>query len=271
MGCRRQRRTARPHLKCCHATFPTLQWSTQHARARRLRLLGIFARSPRPSTFRSSSAPATMTARRWTAPTARSLVVYLEADQLAAFLYHAQFVMRNGDTERALRAAQPEAHIGQPHQGRHVPGAEPRTEDAVDGADRPYIGDPRSSARQADYAVTQQLEHVIDAAQRLNAIVSDIMLLSKAVAGNPREQFSTCILSEVLEDGLAGSRPRPPRGRCNSLSMPPDRRRTFPVRRTPPASGAVQACRQCGSVLARGRHGGILGPCAARMARSCCL
>ena len=120
------------------------------------------------------------------------------------FLHHAQFVMRNGETERALRAAEAEAL------------AASRTKSAMFQVLSHELKTPltaligltavmeRTLRSRNEPGVLQELEHVVDAASRLNGIVSDVMLLSKAVAANPREQFSASILSEVLEDGLAG-------------------------------------------------------------------
>ena len=99
------------------------------------------------------------------------------------FLHHAQFVMRNGETERALRAAKIEAQSAS------------RTKSAMFQVLTHELKTPltaligltslidRQLRGQCDPQVTQQMEHVVDASQRLNGIVSDIMLLAKAVAG----------------------------------------------------------------------------------------
>jgi two-component system, sensor histidine kinase and response regulator len=120
------------------------------------------------------------------------------------FLHHAQFVMRNGDTERALRAARAEAL------------AASRTKSAMFQVLSHELKTPltaligmtavidKTLRGRTNPGISNEFEHVIEAATRLNAIVSDIMLLSKAVAGNQRKQFSPVTLSEILDDGLIG-------------------------------------------------------------------
>lgn len=137
------------------------------------------------------------------------------------FLHHVQFVIRNGETERALRAAQSEAM------------AASRTKSAMFQVLSHELKTPltaligltsvmeRTFRSRTDLGMAQELEHVIDASRRLNGIVSDIMLLSKAVAGNPRDQFSICLLSEVLEDGLAGLKAKAAQKKVRLVVRPP--------------------------------------------------
>lgn len=120
------------------------------------------------------------------------------------FLHHAQFVMRSGETERALRVAEAEAQ------------AASRTKSAMFQVLSHELKTPltaligltdvmdRALRNKTGQDAPEELGHIIDAARRLNVIVSDIMLLSKAVSGHQREHFTATTLGEVLEDGLAG-------------------------------------------------------------------
>ena len=124
------------------------------------------------------------------------------------FLHHAQFVMRNGETEKALRAARAEAL------------ATSRVKSAMFQVLSHELKTPltaligmtavidRTLKGRSELGVGAELEHVIEAAARLNAIVSDIMLLSKAVAGGQRQDFSPAKLSEILDDGFIGLKSR---------------------------------------------------------------
>lgn len=119
------------------------------------------------------------------------------------FLHHARFVMRSGETERALRAAEAEAVLASRSKSAmfRVLSHELKTPLTA------LIGLTSVVERQlrgkTDLGITQELDHVIDASRRLNTIVSDIMLLSKAVAG-PQDPFTAERLGDLLEDGVAG-------------------------------------------------------------------
>ncbi len=136
------------------------------------------------------------------------------------FLHHAQFVMRNGETERALRAAKIEAQSAS------------RTKSAMFQVLTHELKTPltaligltslidRQLRGQCDAQVTQQMEHVVDASQRLNGIVSDIMLLAKAVAGNQQQNFEAARLDEILDDSLSGLKAKAARLRVRLLVQP---------------------------------------------------
>lgn len=136
------------------------------------------------------------------------------------FLHHAQFVMRNGETERALRAAKIEAQSAS------------RTKSAMFQVLTHELKTPltaligltslidRQLRGQCDPQVTQQMEHVVDASQRLNGIVSDIMLLAKAVAGNQQQNFEAARLDEILDDSLSGLKAKAARLRVRLLVQP---------------------------------------------------
>ena len=136
------------------------------------------------------------------------------------FLHHAQFVMRNGETERALRAARADAL------------AASRTKSAMFQVLSHELKTPltaligltsvidKTLRDRTDLGVSDELEHVIGAATRLNAIVSDIMLLSKAVAGIQRRDYSPATLGEILDDGLIGLKSRAMQKKVNLLVRP---------------------------------------------------
>jgi two-component system sensor histidine kinase/response regulator len=120
------------------------------------------------------------------------------------FLHHVQFVMRNGQTERALRAAQVEAMAASRMKNAmfQVLSHELKTPvTALIGLTDVMEKSLRGRTKDAE---TEQLEHVIDAASRLNGIVSDILLLSKALASSAPQQFGQALLSEILEDSFVG-------------------------------------------------------------------
>ena len=48
----------------------------------------------------------------------------------------------------------------------------------------------------------EQLGHVAVAAQRLNLIISDVLILSKALAGRSRLNIASSPLHEILDDSL---------------------------------------------------------------------
>lgn len=121
------------------------------------------------------------------------------------FLHHARFVMRNGETERALRSAEAEAVLA----GRSKSAMFRVLSHELKTPLTALIGLTSVVERQLrgrpDLGIAQELDHVIEASRRLNTIVSDIMLLSKAVAG-PQDQFTAERLSDLIEDGVAGLR-----------------------------------------------------------------
>jgi two-component system sensor histidine kinase/response regulator len=120
------------------------------------------------------------------------------------FLHHAQFIMRSGETERALRLAEAEAQTAS------------RTKSAMFQVLSHELKTPlaaligltdvmeKSLRERAGFDKLEELDHVIEAARQLSGVVSDIMLLSKAVSGKQHHQFAPALLSEILDDGLAG-------------------------------------------------------------------
>ena len=120
------------------------------------------------------------------------------------FGHHALFVMRNGEIERALRNAQLEAVTASKMKNGlfHVLTHELKTPlTALIG-----LTGVLSEALRArvDPAQAEQLEHVVGAAQRLNAIINDILLLSKALSGPSHQQIVSSPVRDIVEDSLVG-------------------------------------------------------------------
>ena len=136
------------------------------------------------------------------------------------FAHHVQFVMRNGEIERALRAAQMEAVAASRMKNGlfHVLSHELKTPltalIGLTGVLRDSLGD-RTRPQEAE-----QLAHVIDGAQRLNAIISDILLLSKALGSPEQQKFTETPMDELLDDGLVGQK-QPARERNVQILMRP--------------------------------------------------
>ncbi|MFO1122874.1 MAG: hybrid sensor histidine kinase/response regulator [Hyphomicrobiales bacterium] len=122
------------------------------------------------------------------------------------FAHHVQFVLRNGETEKALRQAQIEALAA----SRMKNGLFQVLSHELKTPLTALIGLTEVLSEQLDGRVSaderESLGHVVDGAQRLNAIVSDILLLSKAL-GNPSQQKLVSVpIAELLDDGLVGQK-----------------------------------------------------------------
>ena len=122
------------------------------------------------------------------------------------FAHHVQFVLRNGETEKALRQAQTEALAASRMKNGlfQVLSHELKTPlTALIGLTE-VLGEQLQGRVNPDEQ--ESLAHVVDGAQRLNAIVSDILLLSKAL-GNPNQQKHVSVpIAELLDDGLVGQK-----------------------------------------------------------------
>lgn len=122
----------------------------------------------------------------------------------AKFAHLTQFVIRAGEIERALRSAQADAISASKMKNGlfQVLSHELKTPlAALVGLTEVLAGSLRDRVAGAE---AEQLDYVVEAAQRLNTIVSDILILSKALAGRERLSFAACPLSELLEDGTVG-------------------------------------------------------------------
>lgn len=124
------------------------------------------------------------------------------------FLHHVQFVMRSGETERDLRTAKAEALAASQMKSAMFQVLTHELKTPLTA----MIGMTEVLGRSVHGRLTDeedvQFEHVIDASRRLNGIVSDILLLSKAVgrSGGGEGIREIASLSEILEDGPAGFR-----------------------------------------------------------------
>jgi signal transduction histidine kinase len=124
----------------------------------------------------------------------------------AQFAHHAQFVVRNGRTERDLRLAQAEAAAAARLKNGlfSVLGHELKTPvTAMIGLTDVLA---KTLGTRLQNLEAEHLGHVIDAAHRLNQIVSDILILSRALSGPARLEPGAYAPQELLEESLAGFR-----------------------------------------------------------------
>jgi len=120
------------------------------------------------------------------------------------FAHHAQFVIRNGQIERDLRIAQAEAAAAARMKSGlfSVLGHELKTPlTALVGLTDVLAKSLGARLQSLD---AENLGHVTDAAQRLNHVVSDILTLSKALAGPSRLECDWFAVDELVEDSLLG-------------------------------------------------------------------
>ena len=138
------------------------------------------------------------------------------------FAHHSLFVMRNGEIERALRQAQTEAVTASKMKNGlfHVLSHELKTPlTALIG-----LTGVLSEALQTkvDPAQAEQLQHVVGAAHRLNAIISDILILSKALSGPSRQQIVSIPVRDLIDDSLVGLKVKARERDINILTRQPD-------------------------------------------------
>lgn len=140
------------------------------------------------------------------------------------FAHHALFVMRNGEIERALRQAQIEAVTASRMKNGlfHVLSHELKTPlTALIG----MTGMLSESLRErVNPAQAEQLLHVVGAAQRLNAIISDILILSKALSGPSRQQLVPIPLRDIVDDSLVGLKAKAREREIKLVTRQPDDR-----------------------------------------------
>jgi signal transduction histidine kinase len=120
------------------------------------------------------------------------------------FAHHALFVMRNGEIERALRQAQAEAVAASKMKNGlfQLLSHELKTPLAV------LIGltDVLSASLKLkiDPGEAEHLQHVVSATQRLNDIIGDVLILSKALSGPARQQRAATPLRDLVDDSIVG-------------------------------------------------------------------
>ncbi|HUR43537.1 MAG TPA: hybrid sensor histidine kinase/response regulator [Aestuariivirga sp.] len=140
------------------------------------------------------------------------------------FAHHALFVMRNGEIERALRQAQLEAVMASKMKTGlfHVLSHELKTPlTALIGLTGVLSDTLKGSVNTVQ---AEQLDHVVEAAHRLNAIISDILLLSKALSASSQRQIVSSPVRELIDDSLVGLKIRARERGINLVTRQPDDR-----------------------------------------------
>jgi len=120
------------------------------------------------------------------------------------FIHHAQFVARNGEIERELRRTETEAValVKMKNSLFRVMSHELKTPlTALIGLTGVLAGALKGRIEDIE---SEHLEHIVDAAQRLNGMVTDIILLSKAMAGPGRLAIAATDADALLDDGIVG-------------------------------------------------------------------
>lgn len=126
----------------------------------------------------------------------------------AQFGYHAQFVIRSGETERSLRLAEAEASAASRMKNGlfRVLSHELKTPLVA------LIGltDVLAAALKdrVEAIEAEQLDHIVNASQRLNGMVSDVLVLSKSFSGRQSLSLSRELVDDLLEDSLVGLEPK---------------------------------------------------------------
>ena len=122
------------------------------------------------------------------------------------FAHHVRFVVRSGETERALRTAQNEALTASRMKNGlfHVLSHELKTPLTALIGLTSVLGE--SLQGKVSDTEAEQLVHVVEGASRLNAIVSDILLLSKALPNPAQQKLVPTSVAEILDDAVVGHR-----------------------------------------------------------------
>lgn len=122
----------------------------------------------------------------------------------AQFGYHAQFVMRSGETERNLRAAEAAAVAASKMKNGlfRVLSHELKTPlVALIGLTDVLAGALKDRVEAIE---AEQLDHIVQASQRLNSMVSDVLVLSKSFSGAQSLNLSRELVDNLLEDSVVG-------------------------------------------------------------------
>lgn len=120
------------------------------------------------------------------------------------FGYHAQFVIRNGETERNLRSAEAAAIAASKMKNGlfRILSHELKTPlVALVG-----LTDVLALALKdrVEAIEAEQLDHIVEASQRLNGMISDILVLSKSFAGRQSLHITNEPVVDLLEDSIVG-------------------------------------------------------------------
>lgn len=145
------------------------------------------------------------------------------------FIHHAQFVARNGEIERELRRTRTEAValVKMKNSLFRVMSHELKTPlTALIGLTGVLAGALKGRIEDIE---SEHLEHIVDAAQRLNGMVTDIILLSKAMAGPGRLATAATDADALLDDGIVGLKFKA-------------KQRSVQINARPPAPGLLVDC-----------------------------
>ncbi len=122
----------------------------------------------------------------------------------AQFVYHAKFVIRNGQIERDLRLAEAEAVAASKMKNGlfRILSHELKTPlVALCGLTDVLSGALRNRVEAIE---AEQLDHIVGASQRLNRLISDILILSKSFSGPSYLSISEESMADLLDDSIIG-------------------------------------------------------------------
>ncbi len=122
----------------------------------------------------------------------------------AQFGYHAQFVIRNGEIERDLRRAEAEAVAASKTKNGlfRILSHELKTPLVALIGLTDVLSDALKDKVEAIEA--EQLSHIVGASQRLNRLISDILVLSKSFSGASSLKISSESMADLLDDSIIG-------------------------------------------------------------------
>ena len=122
----------------------------------------------------------------------------------AQFGYHAQFVIRNGEIERDLRRAEADAVAASKTKNGlfRILSHELKTPLVALIGLTDVLSDALKDKVEAIEA--EQLSHIVGASQRLNRLISDILVLSKSFSGASSLKISSESMADLLDDSIIG-------------------------------------------------------------------
>ncbi len=139
----------------------------------------------------------------------------------AQFIHHAQFVARSGEIERELRRAKAEAValLKMKNGLFRVMSHELKTPlTALIGLTGVLAGALKGRIEDIE---SEHLEYMVTAAERLNGMVTDIILLSKATAGPSRLSIAATDVAALLDDSIVGLKFLAQRRSVQVVARPP--------------------------------------------------
>jgi two-component system, sensor histidine kinase and response regulator len=122
----------------------------------------------------------------------------------AQFVYHAKFVIRNGQIEHDLRLAEAEAVAASKMKNGlfRILSHELKTPLVSLCGLTDVLSDALKDKVEAIEA--EQLDHIVGASQRLNRLISDILILSKSFSGLTYLTVSEESMADLLDDSIIG-------------------------------------------------------------------